>query len=238
VSAAQELLEEHARKQAPGANRSVQAQQHIGEGSSTITKVVPVSGTWESSTGAMETIRSSLAGNSAPMGFGWVKVEGTELEIEGDVEFVVQGSVAFEIVRNIQHVKPARDFEGLRKKEISGGVVRASGQIEGFKRLLEKWGFSRKEGATILGFDDEVILWELFQGIRKPEQRDVRDRLDLFLRIAGDLYGLFRSHDVIRDWLNESKDIVGGKAPRELLVEGSMENLIRVKHLAQQEANR
>ena len=103
---------------------------------------------------------------------------------------------------------------------------------------MELWDFSRKDAAEILGFEDEGMIGELYAGIEKVRQRDVRDRLKIFLSLAVDLHGLYDSDATIKQWLDQPKKLLRGKTPRSLIVEGSMENLLRVRQLVQYEANR
>ena len=131
-----------------------------------------------------------------------------------------------------------RDFEKLNTRTFGPTKVSVPGRIKGFRALIERWGFSRKDAATMLGFDDETIVAELFAGIDKLRHRDSRDRLRIFLSTAVDLYGLYDDDAVIVEWLDQPKKILGGSSPRGLLLEGSMENMIRVQQLIRLEANR
>jgi hypothetical protein len=134
--------------------------------------------------------------------------------------------------------RPAHEFEELKKRDVPRLAVTVPGRIKGFQRLMEKWGFSRKDAAEILGFENEGLIGELYAGIEKVQQRDVRDRLKLFLSLAVDLDGLYEEDQVIIEWFDQPKKLLRGKTPRQLLVEGSMENLLRVRQLIQYEANR
>jgi Protein of unknown function (DUF2384) len=182
-----------------------------------------------------EGIRSPLAGNAAPMGFSTGKREeglgepdvGAWRRSSSELQFELQGEE-----------RPRRDFESLAKRAVPGVKVTAPGRIKGFRRFMEKWGFSRKDAAEILGFENEGLIGELYAGIEKVQQRDVRDRLRHFLSIAVDLDGLYDDDQNVRHWLDQPKKLFQGKTPRELLVEGSMENLLRVQQLVRYEANR
>ena len=139
----------------------------------------------------------------------------------------------------LQEEKHSRhDFEDLKKRAMPSVKVAPPGRIKGFRRLMENWGFSRKDAAEILGFENEGSIGELFAGIEKVQQRDVRDRLKLFLSLAVDLDGLYDDDEVINQWLDQPKKLLRDRTPRQLLVEGSMENLLRVGQLVQYEANR
>jgi hypothetical protein len=109
-------------------------------------------------------------------------------------------------------------------------AVKPAGQIVLFKKILEDWGFSDREAAILLGFEAASEVREVLSGAKAVRQRDVNDRLRAVLRIATDLDSLFRDVDAIRDWLSERQSMLGDATPRALLLEGSMENLLRVKH--------
>jgi hypothetical protein len=198
-------------------------------------------------------MRSPLAGNSAPIGFDLrrrgrdvdldVVLESAKDTLSGQVRVgkTNETAVATEYALPVEVQEGDRaglDFENLNKKITRGIKLEAPGRIKGFRRLMDRWGFTRKDAKEILGFDNEGMIGELYTGIEKVQQRDVKDRLRLFLSLAVDLHGLFREHDVIKEWFDEPHGMLRGKTPRSLLVEGSMENLLRVKQLAQYEANR
>ena len=95
---------------------------------------------------------------------------------------------------------------------------------------MEQWGFSEKEAATLLGFENAADIGEIYAGRKPVGHRDANDRLRAVLRIAADIDALFNDRDAVRDWLNEPQKDLGGKRPRALLNEGSMENLLQVKY--------
>ena len=82
----------------------------------------------------------------------------------------------------------------------------------------------------MLGFESGSDAKEIYLGLRPVGHRDANDRLRAVLRIAADLDALYQGKDAIRDWLNEPQRDLGGKTPRALLNEGSMENLLQVKY--------
>jgi hypothetical protein len=109
-------------------------------------------------------------------------------------------------------------------------TFKPAGQVVLFKKIMEQWGFSEKEASTLLGFEDAADVRDIYEGRKPVGQRDANDRLRAVLRIAADIDALFREKDAIRGWLNESQKDLGGQTPRDLLNEGSMENLLRVKY--------
>lgn len=104
------------------------------------------------------------------------------------------------------------------------------GQIILFRKIIQDWGFSDQEAATLLGFEAAADVKEIYVGTKTLEHRDANDRLRAVLRIAADLDALFEEVAAIRDWLNEAQRDLDGATPRSLLTEGSMEKLLRVKY--------
>ncbi len=105
-----------------------------------------------------------------------------------------------------------------------------AGQVVLFQKIMHDWGFGDQDASTLLGFESVSDLREIYLGAKPVGHRDANDRLRDTLRIATDLYGLFRSEAAIRDWLSEPQRDLDGTTPRSLLTEGSMENLLRVKY--------
>lgn len=116
------------------------------------------------------------------------------------------------------------------KAEQRAKLLRPSGQVVLFKKIMEDWGFDNGEAAILLGFEAASDIREIYLGMRSVRQRDANDRLRAILRIATDLDALFGEVAAIRDWLSEPQHDLDGATPRALLTEGSMENLLRVKY--------
>jgi len=109
-------------------------------------------------------------------------------------------------------------------------VLRPEGQVVLFKKVMDQWDFSDEEAAMLLGFEDAADIQDIYEGRKPVGHRDANDRLRAVLRIAADIDALYDDKDAIRGWLNEPQRDLGGKTPRALLTEGSMENLLQVKY--------
>ncbi len=109
-------------------------------------------------------------------------------------------------------------------------ALKPAGQVVLFRRIMEDWGFSDQDAATLLGFEAASDIGEIYLGAKSVGHRDANDRLRAILRIAADLDALFQEVAAIRGWLSEPQKDLDGKTPRSLLTEGSMENLLRVKY--------
>ena len=99
-------------------------------------------------------------------------------------------------------------------------------------RIFETWGLDRGDAATLLGFErpDHPLAENILNGYGPIIGRDTRDRIAYLIQIRNILYALFRDDKVENEWLRESHSLLGNQAPLDLLLEGSMENLLLVKH--------
>ena len=109
-------------------------------------------------------------------------------------------------------------------------TFKAAGQVVLFQRVMHDWGFDEQQAATLLGFENASDIRDMYAGRRPVGHRDANDRLRAVLRIAADLDALYQERSAIREWLNEPQADLGGKTPRALFDEGSMESLLRVKY--------
>lgn len=98
-------------------------------------------------------------------------------------------------------------------------------------RIFETWGLERSDAATLLGFErsDHASVTNILSGYGPIDRRDTRDRIAYLIQIRNILYALFRDDTVENEWLRESHVVLGNHAPLDLLLEGSMENLLLVK---------
>lgn len=111
--------------------------------------------------------------------------------------------------------------------------IQPSAPIALFQNIMEDWGFSDEQAATLLGFDDASAMTDLYRGIMTLRQRDAKDRLKAIISIAADLDALYRDSQTVRRWLREPQKKLGGETPLSLLGEGSMANLLRLHQYAE-----
>jgi hypothetical protein len=102
--------------------------------------------------------------------------------------------------------------------------------VKFFQQIMKDWDFDDQAAATLLGFEAVSDIRQIYAGNKPVGHRDANDRLRSVLRIATDLHDLFKDVSAIRGWLGEVQGDLGEVTPRSLLTEGSMENLLRVKH--------
>lgn len=115
--------------------------------------------------------------------------------------------------------------------EASPYSARVTGPVRFINRLLVTWQLDSKFACVLLGFElsesDEVI--RILQGRTTLRGRDAKDRIAHLFRIRSLLASLFRDEAVENEWLREPRDILEGRSPMDLLMEGSMENLLLVR---------
>lgn len=112
---------------------------------------------------------------------------------------------------------------------VSGRVPdAASAEAPGLfiKTLFETWRVT-EDAATLLGVDERTAR-ELLAGA-SPKGRDLKDRIVCLHQIRKNLWALLQDNEVENEWLREPHDVLDGRAPLDLLREGSMENLLLVK---------
>ena len=68
--------------------------------------------------------------------------------------------------------------------------------------------------------------------------RDAKNRIAYLFRIRKMLSALFGDKNVENEWLRERHEMLDDKAPMDLLLEGSMENLLLVKEYVEAAAGR
>lgn len=107
---------------------------------------------------------------------------------------------------------------------------KVAGQVVLFRKVMEDWDFQLHEAATLLGFEVALDIQGIYEGRKPVGHRDANDRLRAVLRIAADLDALYRDETTIREWLSEEQKDLGGATPRAMMLEGSMENLLRVRY--------
>jgi hypothetical protein len=184
-------------------------------------------------TNPVATLGSTL-GAGAPVtivygrpGVGKTAIVERALERLSSPAFVVQGA---DIGADF-YVRSDQGYLVFEMKQVDERrPVKPSGQVVLFKKVIEDWDFSEREAATLLGFESSSDLKDIFLGLKPVGHRDANDRLRAVLRIAADLDALFQDVASVRDWLDEPQTDLGGRTPRALLDEGSMENLLQVKY--------
>ena len=108
------------------------------------------------------------------------------------------------------------------------------------KQLLRTWHLTQDDAIPLLGLErtDLPYVVDLFDGRVTVRGRDVKHRIAYLFRIRKTLSSLFRNVEVENDWLREPHETLNGQIPMDLLLEGSMENLLMVKEYVEAAAGR
>ena len=109
------------------------------------------------------------------------------------------------------------------------------GPIQLFNAILKTWRLDESHAILLLGLEpsDRGYAADLLAGRKVIKGRDIKDRLAYLIQIRMTLSGWFRNEAVENEWLREPQKLLDGKVPMELLLEGSMENLLLVKEYVQ-----
>lgn len=99
---------------------------------------------------------------------------------------------------------------------------------------------SEDDAVLLLGFDqaDNNLVRAILAGVVDLHGRDVRDRIAHLFHIRATLSSLFRDLDVENEWLREPHTLLDEREPLELLLGGSMEDLLLVKEYVDAAAGR
>ncbi len=113
--------------------------------------------------------------------------------------------------------------------------ARLTGPVKFVNQLLAAWDLETDSACVLLGFEssESAVVNAILDGYAPLQGRDVRDRIAYLFRIRVLLSNLFRNKSVENEWLREPRDILKGKAPMDLLLEGSMENLLLVREFVE-----
>ncbi len=108
---------------------------------------------------------------------------------------------------------------------------RITGPVQFVKQLLATWDLEPKAACIMLGFEPSRFAYvnDVLQGYQTLTGRDAKDRIVHLIQIRTSLSVLFRDEAVENEWLREPHDTLNGKTPMDLLLDGSMENLLLVK---------
>jgi transcriptional regulator with XRE-family HTH domain len=100
-------------------------------------------------------------------------------------------------------------------------------------KLMETWALGDSEAARLLGLEDEADFRALMSGVKQLDTRDAKDRVRHLLRMREALRTLFRDIHAEREWLREPRPELDAQSPLDLLLEGSMENVLVVSQFVQ-----
>ncbi len=108
---------------------------------------------------------------------------------------------------------------------------RITGPVKFVNQLLATWHLEPESACILLGFGPSRLIYvnDVLQGYETLAGRDAKDRIAHLFQIRKLLSALFRDETVENEWLREPQNALKGKTPMDLLLEGSMENLLLVR---------
>lgn len=108
---------------------------------------------------------------------------------------------------------------------------RLTGPVQFFAELLKIWRLTNADARILLGFDeaDQSRVDLLLRGLSSLRGRDAKDRIASLVRIRTLLKQLFRNEDTENLWLREPKSYLNKRSPLDLILEGSLENILIVR---------
>lgn len=124
-------------------------------------------------------------------------------------------------------------FSALAHEPAPRLKARKTGEVQFFEKLLDVWGLDEQQGGVLLGFPKVEYVRDLLSGAASLRNRDAKDRLRNLIEIRTALDALYRDGTVEREWLREPQPDLEGMSPLDLLLEGSMENLLRVRQFVE-----
>lgn len=117
---------------------------------------------------------------------------------------------------------------------------RVTGPVRFAATIMDNWHVSLSDITRLLGFEpaDQRFVQDILSGLATPRGRDFKDRIACLYTLHTLLVGLFRNKEAVNEWLREPQPRLNQRPPLQLLLEGSMENMYRVKYLVEHIAGR
>ena len=128
-------------------------------------------------------------------------------------------------------------FEGFLEG-VAADPKRLAGPIQFIVELLRFWHLPAEKAGLLLGQESSYEVGKLLRGEGELTGRDAKDRIACLFRIRKTLSSLFRDERTENEWLREQHGPLGEQTPLELLLEGSMENILTVKEYVDWTAGR
>lgn len=135
-------------------------------------------------------------------------------------------------------IGPADSADPAHPDERSNSLVRPTGPVQFIAKLLTTWNLDTEHATVLLGLEDPERAHRMLSGHEPLVGRDVKDRIAHLYHIRRTLWSLFQDEEVENEWLREPHSLIYGKAPIDLLLEGSMENLLMFREYVESLARR
>lgn len=112
---------------------------------------------------------------------------------------------------------------------------RLTGPVRFAILVMESWHLSPVEMTSLLGYEltDEGYVRDVLNGVVTLRGRDSKDRIVCLYTLHSLLTGLFRDDNSINEWLRQAQPLLDQQTPLQILLEGSMESMLRVRYLVE-----
>jgi hypothetical protein len=113
----------------------------------------------------------------------------------------------------------------------AGNAVRTNvtAPVKAVLSILRRWTIGDDVGAQILGTDEPGYVADLRSGAASLKTRDMRDRARLLLDIYEGVFALLRNSEAEQVWIKIPRQDLDGQSVLDLMIEGSLRNLIRAQ---------
>ena len=148
--------------------------------------------------------------------------------------------------KNLKSARPSRGTRCAAPESDTGGRMldpsRSAHDLRApvllVTRIFETWNLGKREQCILLGLDasEHSLVHDILSGKSAICRRDFRDRIAYLIQIRSTLFALFRDDNVENEWLRETHILLENRAPMDLLLEGSMANLLLVKEYCEEAA--
>ena len=164
----------------------------------------------------------------------------------GELQFrtVDDPNAFFEDLRRGLDLRTSQKLERRSQTTISADPLqfhdRLTGPIQFINNLLKVWKLKPDDAVLLLGFErsDKSYVDSLLNGRATLMGRDIKDRIAYLFQIRRTLSALFLSENTENEWLREPHSVLNDQVLIDLLLEGSMENLLLVKEYVDTVAGR
>jgi uncharacterized protein (DUF2384 family) len=123
----------------------------------------------------------------------------------------------------------------LQQQPLTG---RVTGPVKVLSQICSIWALTDDDVRILLDYEDRQTVRDLLAGVVSLKGRDREDRVRHMFLIHEALNQLFRSPNEERDWLREPLAELRGKSPISMMLDGSMDALLIVRHLVERLSGR
>ena len=132
---------------------------------------------------------------------------------------------------SLASLAPSRQVDSRRFLPVIHKNTHMNGPVKFIRRLLKDWNLKGCNAVALLGFEasQNAQIERVLDGTATLRGRDVKDRIVHLYHIRKTLSALFEDLEVENDWLRESHPLLNNCIPMDLLLEGSLENLLLIR---------